>query len=177
MEQWRTCVYDGETWDEYEVSTKGRVRSLNYYRVKGQVQLLKLIEDGDSYLLVNLYYKGKKKRKLCKVHRLVAFTFYDLIPNDNPTEKTHINHIDENKHNNSVENLEWTTPPQNLHHGTRAERISKSKQKRVKCIETGKEYDSITQASEDTGISISSISGCCRGKLESCKGTHWEFVD
>lgn len=69
------------------------------------------------YLRVNLYIDGETKT--VPVHRLVAETF---IPN--PNNLPCVNHIDENKLNNSVENLEWVTVLQNANHGTRNQRIS-----------------------------------------------------
>lgn len=48
--------------------------------------------------------------------------------------------------------------------------------KRVRCIESNKIYDSITQASKETGFDLSSISACCRGKLKTTHGFHWEFL-
>mgnify|MGYP002509051895 CR=1 FL=1 len=176
-EQWRTCVYDGETWDEYEVSTKGRVRSLNYYRVKGQVQLLKLIEDGDSYLLVNLYYKGEKKRKLCKVHRLVAFAF---IENDDVENKNDVNHINELRHDNRVENLEWMTHKENINYGNHTERMAKTKCKKImgKSLMENKVivFKSIAQA-EKFGFDASNICKCCKGKLKQYKNYVWNYIN
>ncbi len=60
-------------------------------------------------------------RKFFSVHQLVALIF---IPNDNPTEKTQVNHIDENKQNNHVDNLCWVTPKENINWGSRNKRVS-----------------------------------------------------
>ena len=92
----------------YEVSNLGQVRSLNYKRTKG-TKILKLVIDKDGYLRVNLYKNGKQYNK--KVHRLVTAAF---IPN--PEGKTEVNHIDGNKTNNRVENLEWVTHSENIQH-------------------------------------------------------------
>ena len=80
----------------YEVSDKGRVKSLKF----GKERILKLGITTDGYLMVKLLKNGEKKNLL--VHRLVAQTF---IPN--PDNLPEVNHKDENKENNSVQNLEW----------------------------------------------------------------------
>ncbi len=63
----------------------------------------------NDYLQVCLCHKGKSKRFL--VHRLVALAYIG-----NHDEKAYVNHIDGNKQNNSVENLEWSTPSENMKH-------------------------------------------------------------
>ena len=175
MEEWRTVVHDSEVFSKYEVSTEGRVRSLNYYG-HGKTQILELTEDKNGYYQISLY-SNDNIRKTRKVHRLVAFTFPDKIPNDNPTEKTQVNHINENKHDNRVENLEWVTPKQNMQHGTRTERQAKSKSKKVLCVETGVIYESIVECARQTGLPKSSIWRCCNNKNKTCGGFHWEFVN
>lgn len=169
-EIWRTAVYDGEIYENYEVSNMGRVRSLNYGR-SGKVKELKLRIRTDGYSRVVLCKDGKQKT--CYVHRLIAYAF---IPNDNPTEKTEVNHISEVKTDNRVDNLEWVTPKQNINHGTRIERMAKTKSKKVKCVETGVVYESAREVERKIGLNQSSISKCCKGKLKTCGGYHWEYV-
>lgn len=178
MEQWRTCVYNNETFENYEVSTEGNVRHKNF-RGTGKFKDLKPYGTSDGYLKVKLFknYKDDKKGKSCSIQRLVAFTFPDLVPNDNPQNKTQVNHINENKHDNRVENLEWTTPKENANHGTRTERQAKGHYKKIKCIETGQIFDSIKQASEKTGCDRSAIAKVCKGKMEKVKGLHFKYVE
>lgn len=91
----------------YQVSNKGNVKSLRY-RGHDIESLMKLSEHHTGYLIVQL---GKKPAKICLVHQLVAKAF---IP---PVEgKKLVNHIDGDKHNNCVDNLEWTTYKENTAH-------------------------------------------------------------
>jgi len=113
---------DGEVWRpvegfecEYEVSNLGRVRTLNFFRVTKEgkqypvkSRLLKQYEH-NGYLHVNLPKNGRYKR--FRVHRLVAAAF---LPNT--YNKPAVNHIDGNKQNNNVDNLEWCTPSENTRH-------------------------------------------------------------
>ena len=95
-------------FENYEVSNLGQVKSLNYNRTK-EAKILRLCKNKDGYLCVHLHKNGKGYAK--KVHRLVTAAF---IPN--PEGKTEVNHIDGNKTNNRVENLEWATHSENMHH-------------------------------------------------------------
>lgn len=115
-------IDEGELWapipghvGEYEVSSYGRVRSVGFFRttVDGKrypvrPRLLKQ-QERKGYMHVALAKNGKYKR--FRVHRLVASAFID-----NPEGKPDVNHIDGNKANNHVENLEWVTPSENTAH-------------------------------------------------------------
>lgn len=108
----------------YQVSNKGRVKSLDRYVLRNGntlfvrgVILSQLNNRG--YLTVRLCNSGKYKNYF--VHRLVANAF---IHNDN--NYFEINHIDENKHNNYVENLEWCDRKYNINYGSRADKFSNS---------------------------------------------------
>lgn len=170
-EEWRTVVYDGEIYDNYEVSNMGRVRSLNYNGIKGRVQIMKPQPHTRGYLQIGLRKNGKYKT--FTIHSLVANVFLPKIEG-----KNEINHIDENKHNNTVENLEWCDRQQNCNYGTKNERKAKTDGKKIKCIETGKIYYSIGQARKEMGLkSRSGISACCSGKQKTAGGYHWEYVD
>lgn len=115
-EIWRPVVgYEGL----YEVSNTGRVRSLDRYDsnnhfLKGRI--LKLCADKDGYLNVGLSLGNKVKKY--KVHRLVAEAF---IPN--PYNLPQVNHRDEDKTNNRVENLEMCNAKYNSNYGSRKDRV------------------------------------------------------
>lgn len=111
IEEWRPIYgYEGL----YEVSSYGRVRSLDRYEVNnlGYKRLLKgkILSPGirkDGYFVVSL------RNKMFRVHRLVAQAF---IPN--PDELPQVNHKDEDKSNNNVDNLEWCDSKYNNNYGT-----------------------------------------------------------
>ena len=110
MEEWKDIIYerDGVIYDYtglYEVSNKGRIRNKD-----GKILKLHKVKEHD-YLTVGLY--KNKKQKYYSVHRLVAYAF---IPN--PEKLPEINHKDENKQNNTVENLEWCDRIYNINYGT-----------------------------------------------------------
>ena len=95
-------------FENYEVSNLGQVRNLNYHREK-KIKILKLRMNKGGYLLVGLCKNSKKHTKL--VHRLVAEAFIPNIDN-----KPEVNHLDGDKTNNKVENLEWSTRSENMKH-------------------------------------------------------------
>lgn len=122
--------YEGK----YQISNLGNVRSLydqNQFKKNSRIKILKLGER-NGYSVINLQNKIKpKERKSYQVHRLVAEAF---IPN--PENKPIINHIDENKKNNIITNLEWCTQKENVLHSKYKmfkckKRVGKSKEKYV----------------------------------------------
>jgi hypothetical protein len=181
IEIWKDIIgYEGY----YQISNLGNVKSLNRivknkngYRNTGE-RLLKIYlpKDSQHYPFVILCKNGKTENKL--IHRLVATAF---VTNDDPIHKTQVNHIDENKMNNSSDNLEWCTPKYNAEYGTRIERTKKSTTnnqswKRVLCEETGKTYRSIRSASMDTGDCEHTIARMCNGLNTKNLKYHWRYV-
>lgn len=176
-EQWKAIVIEknGIVYDYtglYEVSNLGRVRSLNYMKT-GDIQILKLNKNNRGYLVISLSKNGKRKQFF--VHRLVATAF--ITNNNNLTD---VNHKNEIKTDNRVENLEWTTHKDNINYGTRTKRIVKIRSKKVMAISLTEKkvivFQSINQAYRFR-FSKSSVGICCREKQKSYKGYYWRYIE
>ena len=167
-EQWRPIN------ERYEVSNFGNIRSyVDFHGKIGTVpHLLKPHKGNNGYYMIMLYFKNK--HKYMPVHRLVATAF---IPN--PNNYRCVNHKDENKLNNSVDNLEWCTHKYNCNYGTRNGKIKDKLGKPV--YQTNKEgkiikyYKSISEAAKSMNRSVTCIYDCCIGKQKTCAGVYWKF--
>lgn len=189
---------EGETWqpvvgyeDSYEVSSFGRVYSKERVVTRNNgttltihPRILKPHFNKKGYECVNLSLEGEHSDKF--VHRLVAKTF---IPCEN-TETLDVNHKDESRANNSVNNLEWLTHKDNVNYGTHNQRVKEwqerngwheLRKRRVTLLVDGVEvatYSSLTDAANDTGVNISTICACCRGrKNPTRKGHLWRYAE
>ena len=151
----------------YEVSNLGRIKSLKF----GKERIMKLGTNSCGYLHIGLYKNGK--RKIFLVHRLVmeAFTL-------NTDNLPFINHKDENKQNNNVNNLEWCTVKYNNTYGTRIERGSKKLSKPVLQYtldgEFVREWKSTAECGRN-GFNQAHIWMCCKGKQKYHKNFIWRY--
>lgn len=152
----------------YQVSSFGRVKSSYTKRI------LKGGKNKAGYLLVGLYKQGVLSRK--SIHRLVAEAF---IPN--PDNKPEVNHIDENKTNNVVSNLEWMTAKENINNGTRNERsnITRSIPIIAISIKTGEstKFNSSKECARQLGLKSSNISAVLKGKQKQTKGYIFKYKE
>lgn len=177
-EKWKS-IYNYEGL--YEISNIGNIRSCARYISCGRGEkqfrkskILNPITTPKGYKRITISKDGEKKNFM--IHRLVAQAF---IPN--PDNKPQINHIDGNKQNNNVTNLEWFTNGENQIHawGTGLNKGSTGmfkgekhrNAKSVVCKTTGEIFNYIKLASKIYGIDRSDISRCCNGKAKSA-GKH-----
>ena len=177
MEIWKDIDgYEGL----YQISNEGRVKSLKYNHTNEE-KFLKAKRNRNGYLLVGLCKDGKPKKKL--VHRLVAEAFIE-----NPNGLPQVNHKDENKMNNCVENLEWCDASYNTNYGTRNERSAKARTngKRSKQV---CQYDlnwnliriwPSTKECGRNGYDQSAVCHCCNNKFKregnnKYKGYRWRY--
>lgn len=157
IEEWKII----SKFPKYEVSSLGRIRKISTNK------LLYLKDHTAGYKQVIIQEANKKY--YLYVHRLVAEAFID-----NPNDYPYINHKDEDKSNNSVENLEWCTPKYNANYGTCKERMGKAHHKKVKQYTKDgrfiKEWDSYPEAEQALGMTQGDISKYINSEF------HWEPV-
>ena len=163
LEEWRPTDYEG-----YDVSTEGRVKNSKTGRI-----LRPDLRSGYRYVV--LY--GKKEY----IHILVAKAF---LPN--PTGLPQVNHKNENREDDRVDNLEWCDAKYNANYGTRNERIRKNncrlgKPKAVEQYTVAgdfvREWASTRTVENYLGICHTSVSKCCRGITKTCGGFIWKYAE
>ena len=181
-EIWKRLKYRGKDYGNlYEVSNLGNIRNAKTHKLR------KLRINDKGYHVISLSLGSAKNRPTVRVHRLVAEAF---IPN--PDNKPEINHIDGNKCNNIITNLEWCTPKENVAHALQfglanvdhLKALSEYRSKSVKCIDKQGNitiYPSIREAArvvmgDKAKYMRYHISECCHGIRETCGGYYWKFV-
>ena len=183
--------FENEIWKDipeyeglYQVSNLGRVKSLERFR-KGKndsstsvkEKIKKSVISRNGYCRVILWKESIGKWHC--VHRLVYLAFNGPIP-----ENMQVNHINEIKTDNRLENLNLMTPKENTNFGTGIERrvkkqINGKKSKPVLQYDLNdnlvKEYPSIRQVERETGFANQNIINCCKGKYEQAYGFKWQY--
>lgn len=173
----------------YKVSNTGKVMSLKRRGVKNN-RTLKAAKDKDGYERVVLCIDGNKRNY--QVHRLVALAF---IPN--PLNLPQVNHINEVKYDNRVDNLEWCDNEYNVNYGNRSMKASLSQtgeknhiygkpspnRRPVMCYTLEgtfvKEFNSLREVNKWLGISLKSgdVCNCCKGRLHQSHGYIWRYKE
>lgn len=167
----------------YQVSNLGNVKSLEKKIVRSSgrnyIAKEKILKKDKcrGYLRVSLIKNKKQIHKL--VHRLVAEAF---IPN--PKNYNEINHKDENKLNNCVDNLEWCTRKYNSNYGTRCLRISKNRRnkKKINQYDLNGNFIKTWNSAVDirnyyNAYNTGHITKCCQGIYKQMYGYRWEYAN
>jgi hypothetical protein len=176
MEQWKSIL----GYESYLVSSLGEVKRI--YKNKVEKTLTK-INNGHDYMCVCLCKNGIAKRFY--VHRIVASAFLD-----NSEKKDEVNHIDGDRQNNSLLNLEWVTRSENHIHRYKVlkrDATNKGKfgllnwnSKKVAMYNLNgdliKIYPAVMEAARDLKINDSSIRGVIYGKQKTCKGHTFKYI-
>lgn len=152
-------------FSNYHVSNQGRVKSITTDKILRPRKCR-------GYDRVTIYKNGRKHDKF--IHRLVGETFLN-----NPTNRNEINHIDGNKNNNHVDNLEWCTRSENISHAFNTNLKTPSgglPSKKMRVMETGVIYESAYTCAKDLDLDQRHINHCLTGKRKSHKGYHFEYV-
>lgn len=160
---WEDDWRQSKKYEDILVSSSGIILSYK----KGSWNELTQNDNGCGYLRVGIGHENPQY-----VHRLVAETY---IPNPDPETKTQVNHIDGNKHNNSVENLEWCTPSENGRHAFRTG-LKSIPGTPIRIVETGEVFKSQAECAKAIDGIQGNIALCLTGKRHTHRGYHFEYV-
>lgn len=163
----------------YQVSNFGNVKRLegkiysyitNKYETRKE-HMIKTRVGNRKYKVVNLCKNSKRECKT--VHRLIAQAF---LPNPNNFEC--VNHIDGNKLNNKIDNLEWCTTQQNIQHAYKNNLMTNNKKIDQYSLDNKfiKTFNSINEASKKIGVAQPNISMCAIGKKKTAGGYIWKYT-
>lgn len=159
----------------YQVSNLGRIKSLERIDALGNRRKEKILKpqiSNNGYYRVQLCKNSKVRFYL--VHRLVWIAFNGQI-----SESIQVNHINEIKTDNRLENLNLMTCKENINYGSRNERVSKKLSKVVLQFTLDniliKEYHNTMQVARENGFNQGHISDCCNGKRKTAHGFKWKY--
>ena len=160
---WKNIIYDGLDTN-YMISDDGKVKNPKGKEMKLQIQ------QGYCHVTIQINKKGKRFR----VHRLVAEAF---IPN--PENKPYVNHIDGNRMNNNINNLEWVTPQENTLHAVSTGLMQPTREKEIIQFDLDgnkiAEYKSISEAARQTNSEVSKICLCCSLQRITHNDFQWRY--
>ena len=157
MEIWKTI----EDYPDYQISNMGRVKSLKW----GKEKILKSTLNKNGYC--NIFLCKNKEIKYYYIHRLVAQAFIQ-----NPYNLPQVNHINEIKTDNRVENLEWCTNEYNSNYSKAKPILQFSKEG-----DFIKKWDSTREVERELNFNQSNISSCCLGKLNTAYNYKWGYEE
>lgn len=173
IEIWRDIPgYEGL----YQVSNLGNVKSVSRtvirknnikHTLKGRK--LKISKDRLGYLIVNLCKNNTKKT--FKIHRIVLMAFKPVLGMEN----LQVNHKDEKRSNNNIDNLEWCTAKYNNNYGNHSKNMAVTQGRKIRCIETGAEFYSISECARKMKLGCGNISNHLKGNINYSHVGHYHF--
>ncbi len=169
-------IIEGKDFSNYEISREGigaslRAGGLIVINKNANNEIMKARINRSGYLYVQLSSKGKQKQ--FRIHRLIGRYFLKKGKAFYDDSDFVINHIDENKLNNSVSNLVWTTQQKNVLHSSGV-RVAKLDKNTLEILDI---YESITEAYEDLNKKYSNgISYVCQGRQKTSAGFKWKYL-
>jgi len=173
LEVWKDVVgYEGY----YKVSNIGNVKSLDRITNQGRringVNMKQFLSH-NGYKRVALAKDGLVKKY--QVHRLVAIAFIE-----NEMLKPFINHVDENKTNNCVDNLQWVTSKENNNYGNHNRNVAIAQSRKIKVIYSDNTYEvweSQSEFARNFGCSVSGVNLVLNGKNKQLYGIKFEYLE
>lgn len=161
-----------EVWKEIELFD-GRYEASSFGRIRNSKRKNILTPNTNKFGYERVGIRpvvGCRRKLTYSVHRLVAMTF---IPN--PDGKPQVNHVNGDKSDNKIENLEWCTCSENCKHKYDSLGQKQYNMKKVRCIETGEVFESMSKAAAKYETSQGAIGSMIRGLSPRAGGKHWEF--
>ena len=158
-----------EVWRQLDWTSKYLVSSLGNVKNAITGKQLAGTKNNKGYMRYDLCIDGKRIVKFG--HRLVAEAFLPKVDG-----KPYVNHIDGNKTNNCISNLEWCTCQENMQHAVAVLGMKPVNKRAIKCVETGIVYASAYEAEKLLKIHNGLINKCCNGVQKSTHHLHFEFV-
>ena len=168
---------DIKDYDNYEINNYGVIR------IKKNKKILKYQIDKDGYYRISLWKNGKCKG--FRISRLVAMTFIS-----NPNNYPVVNHKDENKQNNRVDNLEWCTTAYNNAYGTKGKRSGDKLRGKLRYTKNNRKvaqydsndniietYKSIMTVAKKLNVDGTHIVDVCKGRRKTAYGYKWRYID
>lgn len=179
----KNFIIEGEEWKDinclngnYKISNFGRIKSVervnSYGRLIREKIIVPYLNTKEGYLIKKFYVNQKQIKLL--VHRMVAEAFIE-----NPHNLPLVNHKDENKINNNVNNLEWCSHSYNVQYSNNRHGYLNKKVARLnEYSEILEIYSNIKEAGESMGLKNPyCITQCCRGMIKSSGGYKWKYIN